>query len=611
MPSPKIPLSKNAKTVLALRYLEKDARGHPKETPEDLFRRVAKNITLADAKYCYRKKVSALMQRYNELFFQVVKRNEFLQLIKHDAALEETAQTFYDMMRSLDFLPNSPTLFNAGRTLQQLAACFVLPVEDDLDAIFRAVHHTALIHQSGGGTGFSFSRLRPKGDLVESTQGAASGPISFMKIFDCATEQIKQGGKRRGANMGILRVDHPDIEEFITSKSRENILQNFNISVGITDGFMKAYRENKAYAIINPRTGKAVGRKKARKIFRLIAQEAWKTADPGVIFLDTINRTQPTPQLGEIESTNPCAEAPLLPYEACNLGSINLAHFVKNKSIDYVRLRTIVREAVHFLDNVIDMSNYPLPEIMEIAQGNRKIGVGVMGFADLLVQLGISYVSEEALSVAEELMQFISEEAKKASVALAKVRGVFPNFPKSRYDTGREADRVRNATRTSIAPTGTIAIIAGCSSGIEPLFALAFTHRIVETKQVTEINRYFIGEAKKHKLSRSLVEKAIHQGTLERLPVSAEFKKIFMVAHQVPAEHHVRMQAAFQKYVDNAVSKTVNLPKSATPKDIERIYLLAYKLGCKGISIYRYGSKEGQILSFGKGYAEGRRVLFF
>jgi len=606
MSSAIISLSKNAKTVLALRYLEKDEKGHPKEMPEDLFRRVAKNIALADTKYRYRQQVSALLQKYNEPFFQVVKRKEFLQLIKDDAKIKKTEQAFYGMMRSSDFLPNSPTLFNAGRTLQQLAACFVLPVEDDLDAIFQAVHHTALIHQSGGGTGFSFSRLRPKGDLVESTQGAASGPISFMKIFDCATEQIKQGGKRRGANMGILRVDHPDIEEFITCKSRENILQNFNISVGITDGFMKAYRENKTYAVINPRTGKAVGRKNARKIFRLIAQEAWKTADPGVIFLDTINKTQPTPQLGEIESTNPCAELPLLPYEACNLGSINLAHFVENGAVDYERLRTTVREAVHFLDNVIDMSNYPLPKIMEIVHGNRKIGVGVMGFADMLVQLEVSYVSEEALSITEKLMQFISEEAKKASVALAKVRGVFPNFPGSRYDTGREDDRVRNATRTSIAPTGTIAIIAGCSSGIEPLFALAFTHRIVETKQVTEINRYFIAEAKKHKLPRSLVEKAIHQGTLEGLPASAELKKLFVVAHQVPAAHHVRIQAAFQKYVDNAVSKTVNLPRSATPKDIEKIYLLAYKLGCKGISIYRYGSKEGQILSFGKGYVEGR-----
>ncbi|MDP3640256.1 MAG: adenosylcobalamin-dependent ribonucleoside-diphosphate reductase, partial [Nanoarchaeota archaeon] len=575
MPSPKISLTKNARTVLALRYLEKDARGRPKETPEDLFRRVAKNISLADAPYRYRQQVTALLQRYNEPFFQVVKRKEFLRLIKHDAEIKKTKQAFYEMMRSQDFLPNSPTLFNAGRTLQQLAACFVLPVEDNLDAIFMAVHHTALIHQSGGGTGFSFSRLRPKGDLVESTQGAASGSISFMKIFDCATEQIKQGGKRRGANMGILRVDHPDNEEFITCKSRENILPNFNISVGITDGFMRAYRENKAYAVINPRTGKVVGRKNARKIFHLIAQEAWKTADPGVIFLDTINRTQPTPQLGDIESTNPCAEVPLLPYEACNLGSINLAHFVKDGAVDYERLRTTVWNAVHFLDNVIDMSNYPLPEIREIVQGNRKIGVGVMGFADMLVQLGISYVSDEALIVAEKVMACIAEEAKKASVALAKVRGVFPNFTGSRYDTGRKEDRVRNATRTSIAPTGTIAIIAGCSSGIEPLFALAFTHRIVETKQVTEINRHFLAAAKKHKMPRSLVEKVIRQGTLEKLPVSAEFKKLFVVANQVPAAYHVRMQAAFQKYVDNAVSKTVNLPKSATPKDIEKIYLLA------------------------------------
>lgn len=590
----------NALTVLKLRYLEKDEYGRPTETPEDLFRRVAKNIALADAKYTHAARVKALMKKYKEPFFAVVKRKEFQQLIKHDKQLKQTEQEFLNLLQSLDFLPNSPTLFNAGRTLQQLAACFVLPVDDDLDAIFRTVHHTAMIHRSGGGTGFSFSRLRPKGDVVHSTQGKASGPVSFMRIFDCATEQIKQGGRRRGANMGILRVDHPDIEEFITIKSKENVLQNFNISVGITDKFMHAYKEDRTYPLINPRTGKEVGRRKARNIFQLIAKEAWKTADPGVIFLDTINKTQPTPRLGQIESTNPCGEVPLLPYEACNLGSINLAHFVKSGVIDCDCLRSVVWKAVHFLDNVIDMSNYPLPEITTIVQGNRKIGIGIMGFADMLIQLGISYVSEEALKVAEEVMAFISEEAKKASVELAKVRGVFPHFKCSIYDTGKKEDRVRNATRTSIAPTGTIAIIAGCSSGIEPLFALAFTHRIVETEYVTEINRHFLREAKARKLPAAILNKAISRGTLERLNVPPEIKELFMVAHQVPADYHVRMQAAFQRYTDNAVSKTVNLPESTTPKDIEKIYLHAYELSCKGISIYRYGSKERQILSFGK-----------
>ncbi len=563
-------LTKNAEIVLRLRYLKKDSKEKVVEKPQDLFKRVAKNIALADAKYN--------------------KKN-----------VKKTEKEFLQMMMNLDFMPNSPTLFNAGRPLQQLAGCFVLPINDDIDSKFNALHQTAVIHKSGGGTGFAFSRLRPRGDIVGTTQGVASGPVSFMKIFDAATEQIKQGGKRRGANMGILRVDHPDIEEFITVKSREQALQNFNISVGVTDQFMQAVKKNTNYNLLNPRTGKAVGKRNARKIFQLIAREAWKTADPGIIFLDTINRHNPTPKLGKMESTNPCAEIPLLPYEACNLGSINLAHFVKKGKIDYRRLKYVVWNAVHFLDNVIDMSAYPYPEITKMARGNRKIGLGVMGFADMLVQLSIGYTSEKALKVAEELMRFIGHEAKKASVELAKARGVFPNFKQSIYDTGKKEDRVRNAARTAVAPTGTISIIAGCSSGIEPLFGLAFTHTIVETERIAEVNKYFMEEAKKRKLPKKMVEAVIRSGSFEGVKnVPSELRKLFVVAHQVSPEHQVQMQAVFQKHIDNAVSKTVNLPESATPKDVEKIYMLAYDLGCKGISMYRYGSKKGQILTFGK-----------
>lgn len=563
-------LTKNAKIVLNLRYLKRDLKGKVIESPEELFKRVAKNIAQADAKYD--------------------KKN-----------VKKTEKEFLRLMLDLDFLPNSPTLFNAGQPLQQLAGCFVLPVDDDIDSIFNALHQTAVIHKSGGGTGFAFSRLRPRNDLVKSTLGTASGPVSFMKIFDAATEQIKQGGKRRGANMGILRVDHADIEEFITVKSRENALQNFNISVGVTDQFMHAVKNNKSYDLINPRTGKPVRRKNAREIFQLICKESWKTADPGVIFLDTINKHNPTPKLGEIESTNPCGEVPLLPYEACNLGSINLANFLKDAKIDYLRLKETIWKAVHFLDNVIDMSAYPYPEITKMAHDNRKIGLGIMGFADMLLQLGIGYTSEEALKIGEEVMQFINQEAKKASAGLAKIRGVFPNFKGSVYDTGREEDRMRNATRTSVAPTGTISIIAGCSSGIEPLFAIAFSHTIVETKKITEINKYFLAEAKKQNLPKKIVDEVIRKGSLEAVKnIPPDMKNLFITAHQVPAEYHVRMQAVFQKHTDNAVSKTVNLPEKATPKDIEKIYRLAYDLGCKGISIYRYGSKEKQVLTFGK-----------
>ena len=511
-------------------------------------------------------------------------------------------------MSSLDFLPNSPTLFNAGRELQQLAGCFVLPIDDSIDSIFSALRETALIHQSGGGTGFSFSRLRPRGDTVRSTQGVASGPVSFMRIFDAATEEIKQGGKRRGANMGILRADHPDIEEFIQCKA-DGGLRNFNISVGITDAFMQAVKDGKEYPLINPRTGKTVGRRKARDVLRLIAKMAWQTADPGVVFLDTINRTQPTPNLGVIESTNPCGEVPLLPYEACNLGSINLAHFVDHGSLQYGRLRATVWKAVHFLDNVIDVSHYPLPEITALVKGNRKIGLGVMGFADMLVQLGIGYDSDEATLLADELMCFIENEAKLASAELARERGVFLNFKGSIYDTGKREDRVRNATRTSIAPTGTLSIIAGCSSGIEPLFGLAYTRTILEKKTLNEVNPYLMAIAKQRGFKSSRFVRALMKnGTLEGVAgVPADVKSVFVTSHEVPGGQHVRIQAAFQRHTDNAVSKTVNLLNTATVKDVERIYLLAYELGCKGISIYRYGSKPAQVLRMGSGLAEGQR----
>ncbi|MBS3175780.1 adenosylcobalamin-dependent ribonucleoside-diphosphate reductase [Candidatus Woesearchaeota archaeon] len=637
-------LSKNAKKILAMRYLRRDIKGKVLETPEDLFRRVAHNIALADARYTYRKQIRTLEKKYHEPFYQIVYKKEFGNLIKKDSEIKKTEREFYEMMINCDFMPNSPTLFNAGRTLQQLAACFVLPVEDDMHSIFQTLHDTAMIHQSGGGTGFSFSHLRPRGDLVKSTQGRASGPVSFMKIFDAATEQIKQGGKRRGANMGILRVDHPDIEEFITAKSHEGVLKNFNISVAVTDQFMKAVKQNSSYSLINPRTSKVIGKRNARKIFRLICEEAWKNADPGVIFLDTINHYNPTPNIGKIESTNPCAEVPLFPYEACNLGSINLAHCIKkfgiikntqtslenfaqntpflnfakfsinnrqkgkrtgkqiSKQIDFEKIRDLVWKATHFLDNVIDMSHYPLKQIEDMVYANRKIGVGVMGFADMLVQLRVPYDSEKALKIAEQVMKFVDGETKKASVSLAKKRGVFPNFNGSKYDTGKKEDRARNATRTSIAPTGTIAIIASCSSGIEPLFAVAFSHRIIETQHITEMNQFFVDLARERGFySDTLLKEVAHYGSLEKIKnIPSDVKGVFVVAHQIAPAYHVKMQAAFQKYTDNAVSKTVNLPYAATVKEVGDIYMLAYELGCKGISLYRYGSKPGQILTLGQ-----------
>lgn len=557
-------LGVNAVRVLERRYLLRDEKGNIIETPAQMFRRVARAI--ANAK---------------------------------------TEEEFYNMLANLEFLPNSPTLMNAGTELGQLAACFVLPVEDSMKSIFEALKSMALIHQSGGGTGFSFSKLRPKGDIVKSTKGVASGPVSFMRIFDVATEVIKQGGRRRGANMGILRVDHPDITEFITAKEKEGFLANFNISVGITDDFMNAVEKNEDWELINPRTGKTEKRFNARDIFDLIVTMAWRTGDPGLIFLDEINRHNPTPQAGKIESTNPCGEVPLLPYESCNLGSINLSKMVKNGEMDWNKLRNIVRLAVHFLDNVIDANKYPLPEIEKATKANRKIGLGVMGFADMLLKLKIPYDSNEALAVAEKVMKFVQEEANEKSMEIAQERGSFPNFEGSVLRN--KFDDMRNATVTSVAPTGTISIIAGTSSGIEPIFAISFMRNVMGT-QLLEVNPIFEAIAKERGFySTDLMIEIAKRGSIQGMKeIPEDVRRVFVTALDIAPEWHVKMQAAFQKYVDNAVAKTVNLPHSATMEDVRRIFLLAYKLKCKGVTVYRYGSKSEQVLYVG-GVTKGEK----
>jgi len=566
-------LSDNAKTVLARRYLKKNLKGEPTETPAQMFRRVARHIARAEKNYGTAKDV---------------KKAESL---------------FYNMMTDLKFLPNSPTLMNADRQLGQLAACFVLPVEDSMDGIFDSLKNAAAIHKSGGGTGFSFSRLRPKNSMVGTTGGIASGPVSFMKIFNTATEQVKQGGTRRGANMAILRVDHPDIMEFIYCKKKNNELNNFNISVGLTEKFMVAVAQKEDYDLINPQTGKVAGHLNAAEVYLSLVTQAWENGDPGIVFLDRLNRDNPTPAIGEIESTNPCGEQPLLPMEACNLGSINLSKFIVyadgKPAIDYADLGKTITAAVRFLDNTIDQSKYPLEAIDHIVKGNRKIGLGVMGFADLLFQLKIPYNSEAALAMAEEVMKFVQDTSHQASAKLAEQRGVFNNFNKSVFKRRKKA-RYRNATTTTIAPTGTLSIIADCSSGVEPLFALSFVRTVMDNDRLMEVNPHFEKVARERGFyNDALMDKIADEGSLAHIDaIPEDVKQVFVTAHDISPEWHIRMQAAFQKYTDNAVSKTVNLPSDATVEDVQRIYDLAHELDCKGVTIYRDGSKENQVLSF-------------
>jgi len=560
-------LAPNSIRVLARRYLLKNEEGDIIETPARLFRRVAKSIANVDKLY--------------------------------GKSSKKTEETFYNMMTNLEFLPNTPTLMNAGTKLGQLSACFVLPIEDSLESIFDTLKHTAMIHQSGGGTGFSFSRLRPKGDIVQSTKGIASGPVSYMGIYDKMTDVIKQGGRRRGANMGVLHCTHPDLTEFITAKTKEGQLTNFNISVAATDKFMNAVAKKEDWKFINPRTNKAVKTVPAEELFELIVSNTWATADPGLVFIDEINRTNTTKQLGEIESTNPCGEQPLHPYESCNLGSINLSNFVRNKKPDWKGLKECVINAVHFLDNVVDANKYPLPEIETITKANRRIGLGVMGFAEMLVKLGTPYDSNQAVSFAEKLMKFVNDEARKASNKLGEQRGSFPNFEKS---TLKKHKATRNATVTTIAPTGTISIVANTTSGIEPLFAVSFIREVLEHTKLLEVNQLFEKAAKEKGIhSKSLMMKIAKTGTVQNTKeVPKNLQRLFITALDIKPEWHVKIQAAFQKHCDNGVSKTVNLPEDATINDIRKIYLLAHKLKCKGITVYRYGSKKEQVLYFGK-----------
>jgi ribonucleoside-diphosphate reductase alpha chain len=575
-------LSDNARLVLERRYLARDDSGAPVETPEQLFRRVAHNIAQAEA-------------GYNP------------EIVDKGAAVAEWEERFLALMEGLDFLPNSPTLMNAGRDIQQLSACFVLPVPDSIEGIFQAIKDTAVIHQSGGGTGFAFSRLRPKGDRVKSTMGVASGPVSFLKVFDAATEAIKQGGARRGANMGILAVNHPDIEDFIALKSDMRTLTNFNISVSVTEDFMRAVEADEEYELVNPKDGSVTGRKRARHVFDLVIANAWKNGDPGIVFLDRIDRDNPTPRLGAIESVNPCGEQPLLPYESCNLGSLNLARFVRtdgrHRRLDWERLAQVVPECVRFLDNVIDVNRYPIPEIGAATKATRKIGLGVMGWHDTLLQLRIPYDSDPALELGEEVMAFIQAKANDASLDLARERGQFPAWAGSRYDPSA---RYRNATRTTIAPTGTISIIADASSGIEPVFALAFERRHYldpndpsRLTNLREANKHFVEAAREGGwYSEELMDHVAAGGSLRERDGMPEWaQRVFVTAHEIDPQWHVRMQAAFQRHTDNAVSKTINFPYEATEADIAAAYWLAYREGCKGITIYREGSRENSVLS--------------
>ena len=593
---PRPELTENARLVLARRYLKKDAEGDPTEEPEVMFWRVARTIAEVDADYG-----------------------------ASEAAVDEVARQFYDLMIHGKFEPNSPTLMNAGRPLGQLSACFVLPVDDALSngqsGIYDTLRSMALVHQSGGGTGFSFSRLRPEGEMVRSTMGVASGPVSFMKLYDASTDVVKQGGTRRGANMGILRVDHPDIRAFIRCKNDTTQITNFNISVAITDAFMEAVASDGSYDLVNPKTGEVVGRENAREIFDMIVHGAWLTGEPGTFFIDRANESNPVPELGSYEATNPCGEQPLLPYDVCNLGSINLGVFVRpdtrpgdapEEAIDWDALAHVIHLSTHVLDNVIDANVYPLPEIHDLAQRIRRIGLGVMGWADMLVRLGIAYDSEEGVSLGRSVMQFVDEQARVESERLAKTRGVFPEWERSIWGPNGKAvqrpdgrrvrpmQKLRNCNLTTIAPTGTISIFAGCSGGIEPLFAVAFM-RNQAGALMPDVNPDFVRMAKEGGwYSDELMERIAEEGHIHFDEVPTDIQRIFRTAHDITPEWHVRMQAAFQEHTDSAISKTTNFPHEATERDVREIYELAFALGCKGVTVYRDGSREGQVLSTGK-----------
>lgn len=608
-----INLSENAIKVLEKRYLKRDTQGNCIEKPADMFRRVADTVAKGDLKYG---------------------------ATKDD--VKKLSDRFYDAITNCQFMPNSPTLMNAGRELGQLAACFVLPIEDSLEGIFETIKNTALIHQSGGGTGFSFSRLRPKNDVVHSTMGISSGPVSFMEVFNAATEAVKQGGTRRGANMGILRVDHPDILEFIDCKADNNKLNNFNISVAITDKFMEAYFNNKDYDLVNPHTKKTTGKLNAKFVFDKIVDSAWRNGEPGIVFIDTMNYDNPTPQIGAIESTNPCGEVPLLPYEACNLGSINLNKMVKENndgtcSVDWDLLAKTTRTAIRFLDNIITINKYPLPQIAEMVNNNRKIGLGIMGWADMLMKIGISYASEQGTKLASQIIEFIDYESKCESIELSKERGRFANFKGSIYDSesylynkykdksaGKISDEqwkeldnkikkfgIRNATTTCIAPTGTISMIAGASGGIEPLFGLVFSRLILDNTEMLEINPIFKNYMIKHNLySEELMKKIAIDGSIAHINnIPENIKKIFVTAHDVTPYWHVKMQAAFQLHTDNAVSKTVNFVESATRDDIKETYILAYKSHLKGITVYRNNSRTFQPMNLKKEEKKSEEII--
>lgn len=560
-------LSLNAIHVLKKRYLLRDGDKNVVETPNGLFKRVAKAVSEAEEGY------------------------------KDEIERDEVENRFYQMMANLEFLPNSPTLMNAGTPLGQLSACFVIPLEDSIDSIFEALRDMAKIHQTGGGTGFNFSHIRPKGDIVNSTKGEASGPVSFMGIFDKATQIIVQGGKRRGANMGILRCDHPDIMEFIEAKMDGKSFLNFNLSVGVTDAFMDAVRRGKPFPLINPRNGETVREINAKTIFDLIVTAAWKVGDPGLIFIDAINRYNPTAATGIIEATNPCGELPLLPYESCNIASINLSKVIKGDKIDWLNLRELIHWGVRFLDNVIDVNKFPFSKVKEVTLGNRKIGLGLMGFADMLIKLGISYNSNRAIQVAEKIMSFVQQESARASAHLAEVRGTFPNYPLSVHS--QKGIAMRNAALNTIAPTGSISIIAGCSSGIEPLFALSFARHVLSGTRLFETNGLFEKALQDRGLyNNTLMGEVARRGSIQDIEeIPEDIRHIFTTTFDVSPEQHLNIQAAFQKFTDNSVSKTINLPYSATIDDVRGIYLSAYKKGCKGITVYRYGSKKGQALS--------------